>query len=129
MKRIALVIVVCLAGLVPSTSNADHQGCYVYGEVLGLDIIRECSYIATSEAQSVHVATPNAWRVWVERTAPNGQPVDVTLAEGHGPVAGPPPVVTPEVGEEVFVWMFAGCDLPLLCGTIGALEVGMSDGH
>ena len=114
--------------LFPLTARGVHEGCVVVGEVQGLDTERTCAYVATTASQYVSVGTPYRWRVWVLRYDPSGQPVDVTLAEGAGPVAGPPPVVHPQVGENVNVTMTFGCTGPY-CGTIGVLAAGIEQGH
>lgn len=127
-RFIALVILVgALAPMGAARAVPPNDGCYVYGEVLGLDTQRNCTYTALKTDQIVYVATPYEWRVWVLRSAPNGQPLDVTLASGTGPVAGPPPVAHPIMGETVHVTMWTGCTPPF-CGTIGFLAAGLEQG-
>lgn len=126
IKRLAAIIVLAGALLPAGAAHAQVPGgCYVYGEVLGLDTVRNCTYTATSTSQNVYIGTPYEWRIWVLRTAPNGQPLDVTLAEGTGPQAGLP-VARPLKGETVHVSMFTGCTNPF-CGTIGFLGAGFEN--
>lgn len=127
-RRWAVAAIALSASLFAAAdSPAAHSGCVVTGEGQGLDTERTCTYVAASTAQTVYVGTPYHWRVWVLRSL-SGQPVDVTLAEGDGPVAGPPPVAHPLVGETVYVTMTFGCTGPL-CGTIGFLAAGLEQGH
>ncbi len=128
-KAIAVLVAV-VAMLAPSSAQADHEGCYVIGEVWGLDTLRTCTYTASTPSQTVYVGTPYDWRIWVLRSAPNGAALDVTLAEGTGPPAGLPAVVTPVIGETVNVTMSFGCTSPSpYCGTIGFLGAGLEQDH
>ena len=129
LKRTAIAaLIVAGTVLTPLGAQANHEGCFVYGEVQGLDTQRTCTYTATSDTQYVTVGTPYEWRVWVLRTDANNQPLDVTLASGEGPALGPPPEVHPEIGETVNVTMSFGCTSPY-CGTIGFLGAGLEQGH
>jgi hypothetical protein len=129
MRRTAAALVIaCSALLIPLNAHAVHEGCVVTGEVQGLDTQRTCQYVATTAAQNVYVGTPYEWRIWVLRYDQAGQPLDVTLASGVGPVAGPPPQVHPQIGETVNVTMSFGCTPPY-CGTIGFLAAGLEQGH
>ena len=123
----AAIVLVLAAVLAPQGASANHAGCYVIGEVQGLDVIRECTYEAPSTTQYVYVGTPYDWEVWVDRGTPQA-PEIVTLASGTGPVVGPPPEIHPEAGETVHVWMHFGCTVPY-CGTIGFLGAGLEAGH
>lgn len=127
--RAALVaLALGTAGFVPQAADANHGGCWTYGEVVGLDVIRTCTYTALTDTQVVYVGTPFTWRVWVTRFAPNGQPVEVVLASGEGPPAGPPALVHPNVGERVNVSMDYGC-VSNICGTMGVIGAGLEEGH
>lgn len=132
MKRAftALALILSMSALlVPTNAHAVHEGCIVLGEVQGLDTARTCQYVARSTTQNVYVGTPYEWRVWVLRGVDErGDPMDVTLAEGDGPIAGPPPQVHPIVGETVNVTMTFGCTGPF-CWTIGFLAAGNEQGH
>lgn len=125
--RVLLPLALMLT-LVPLSAGASHEGCSVVGEVQGLDTERTCSYKARTTSQTVLVATPYEWRVWVERMDSRGQPVTQILASGTGPVAGAPPEAHPIAGETVFVTMVYGCTGPY-CGTIGFLGAGLEQGH
>lgn len=123
-----LALALASSGAAPIVARADHGGCFVYGEVQGLDTIRNCEYTALTGTQNVYVGAPYAWRIWVLRHTPTGQPVDLTLASGIGPVPGPPPQVHPVAGETVHVSMEFGCTGPY-CGTLGFLGAGLEEGH
>jgi hypothetical protein len=129
-KIIALALLIASTIAVGPSAHADHEGCYVIGEVQGLDVLRSCSYVAKTATQNVYVGTPYDWRIWVLRWDDRGEPLDVTLASGTGPVVGPPPTVSPIVGETVWVTMVAGCSKPTpYCGTLGFLGAGLEQGH
>ena len=121
------VTILTIVMLAPVGARAAHGGCYVIGEVQGLDTLRSCTYVATTDTQNVYVGTPYEWRVWVLRYDVNNQPRDVTLASGVGPSAELP-VVDPADGETVHVTMSFGCTPPY-CGTIGLLGAGLEQGH
>ncbi|HVL33118.1 MAG TPA: hypothetical protein VM600_06000 [Actinomycetota bacterium] len=127
-KLIVALAVLTVAMLAPLPSQAHHEGCYVLGELQGLTPEITCSYVAKTDAQSVYVGTPYDWRVWVLRQDDRNQPVDVTLANGTGPVAGAPPQVRPIVGETVYVTMSYGRTGPFE-NTIGFVAAGIEQAH
>lgn len=127
-RTAAVAIALGAAGFTPGVAQANHGGCYTYGEVVGLDVVRTCTYTAITNTQIVHVGTPFTWRVWVTRYMPNGQPVEIVLASGTGPNAGPPSLVNPNVGETVHVSMDYGC-ISNICGTMGFIGAGLEEGH
>lgn len=125
----ATMVAAIAASAAPGVARADHGGCYTYGEVMGLDVIRTCTYVAQTDTQNVYVGTPATWRVWVTRYTPQGQPVEVILASGDGPPAGLPQV-HPEVGETVHVSMDFWCPPTYNpCGTYGFIGAGLEEGH
>jgi hypothetical protein len=129
MKRLCttLALMAMCALLVPMQAHANHSGCYVLGEVQGLDTERHCTYTALTGTQNVYVGTPLKWKVWVLRGTPSA-PIEVTLAEGTGIPAGPPPQVHPNVGETVHVTMYVGFTGPFLW-TFGFLGAGLEEAH
>lgn len=127
MRKLLVAVLLSLA-CAPLGAHAvpPDDGCYVIGEVQGLDTERTCTYVAQSTDQNVYVGTPFHWRVWVLRYDDHNQPLDITLADGNGPQPGIP-VAHPNVGEKVYVTMYFGCQVPY-CGTIGFLGAGLEQG-
>jgi hypothetical protein len=116
-KRLLLTAVVAASTLVPQASHAlEVSGdgwCYIVGEVQGLDSELMCPYTAKGPTQTVYIATPYTWNVFIVEDIGNGYPEEVILAEGVGTSQGATTRIHTAVGEMVFVRMYAAPQRPV----------------